>query len=552
MRQFALLFLLWCATVASGRVLAQDKTLTVRSIAESPSFAKRALVIGVGQYEHAGSLAPTTYNDARRFADLLKTQFKFPDEAITLLTDAPGTPNSQHPTFIHLRNAFKTLLAGLNDKSEVVVYFSGHGTRAEDHDWLVPMDGLPSDVNATCINYDEFKSQLNTRTPARALLIVDACRNLSGGKDAGSSGFGAGKGLAGPQFAELLSCRPKEESKVGKPVDFEESVFTHYLLQGLRGDTDAQDNGVVTFDSLNEYVQGRVSQYVSSKFGEAQNPEGRASLGKMVLAKGPNVVKPLVASPQAALNSPLANPEKPVLPGGGGRKLTGAIRPVEAQAGDMWVNPKDGAEMVYIPAGPFIMGDDGIFKNLNPRRTVTLSGYWIYKNVVTVGMYKRFCQETGAKMPDFPGYNPDWSKEDHPVVWVTWENAMTYCQWAGVSLPTEAQWEKAARGIDGRTFPWGDTFDQSKVWDIKNAGTSRTRTTAVGKYGLSVYGCSDMAGNVIQWCADEFMMNGEKYHNTRGSSYEGHAVSVYCASRGGGSGPNGSGNLIGFRCASGL
>ncbi|MCW3095929.1 MAG: hypothetical protein JWL77_1547 [Chthonomonadaceae bacterium] len=281
---WTLTFLLGTLALSAG---AQDKTLIVRPIADAPSFVKRALVIGIGQYEHAGSLAPTTYNDAQRFADLLKTQFKFPEEAVTLLTDAPDTPESRRPTYIHLRNAFKTLLAGINDKSEVVIYFSGHGTRAEDHDWLVPLDGVPSDVNATCINYDDFKSQLNTKTPARALLIVDACRNLSGGKDAGSSGFGAGKGLTGPQFAELLSCRPKEESKVGKPEDFTESVFTHFLLQGLRGDPEALDAGVVTFDSLNEYVQGRVSQYVSNKFGESQNPDGRASLGKMVLARGP-------------------------------------------------------------------------------------------------------------------------------------------------------------------------------------------------------------------------------------------------------------------------
>ena len=302
--------LLWFGVLCllvSGPVRAQDKTLTVRPIADAPSFAKRALVIGIGQYEHAGSLAPTTYNDARRFADLLKTQFKFPDEAVTLLTDAPDTPESRRPTYIHLRNALKTLLAGINDRSEVVIYFSGHGTRAGDHDWLVPLDGLPSDVAGTCIDYDEFKSQLATCLPARALLIVDACRNLSGGKDAGSSGFGAGKSLTGPQFAELLSCRPKEESKVGKPDDFSESVFTHFLLQGLKGDPEAQDAGVVTFDSLNQYVQGRVSQYVSSKYGEAQNPDGRASLGKMVLAKGANAPGAAkVATP--ALLTPVKDP----------------------------------------------------------------------------------------------------------------------------------------------------------------------------------------------------------------------------------------------------
>jgi hypothetical protein len=287
MRYLRLLVLLLCScTLLNGHVFAQEKTLTVRSIAEAPAFAKRALVIGIGDYEHAASLAPTTYNDAKKVRDLLQKQFGFPAESIVLMTDAPDTPDKLRPTYIHLKSAISTLLNGINEKSEVVIYFSGHGTRADNHDWLVPLDGLPAEVETTCINYDDFRSRLETKVPARALLIVDACRNLRGGKDGGPSGFGAGRVLVGSQFAELLSCQPKEISQVGKKEDFSESVFTHYLLEGLQGAPEAQSEGVVTFDSLKLFVQGSVSQYVSSKFGESQNPDGRASLGKMVLAKG--------------------------------------------------------------------------------------------------------------------------------------------------------------------------------------------------------------------------------------------------------------------------
>jgi hypothetical protein len=295
---------------------AQEKTLTVRSLAEAPAFAKRALVIGIGDYEHAASLAPTTYNDAKKVADLLQKQFGFPAESIVLMTDAPDTPDKLRPTYIHLKSAISTLLNGINEKSEVVIYFSGHGTRADNHDWLVPLDGLPAEVETTCINYDDFRSRLETKVPARALLIIDACRNLLGGKDAGSSGFGAGKGLTGPQFAELLSCRPKEISQVGKKEDFQESVFTHFLLEGLQGAPEAQSEGVVTFDSLKSFVQGSVSQYVSSKFGESQNPDGRASLGKMVLAKGSTGgVKQPKSNPERAIatNTGTANPRKKTL-----------------------------------------------------------------------------------------------------------------------------------------------------------------------------------------------------------------------------------------------
>ncbi|MCW3097158.1 MAG: exported protein of unknown function [Chthonomonadaceae bacterium] len=541
--------LLWVGALClltSAAALAQDKTLTVRPIADAPSFVKRALVIGIGQYEHAGSLAPTTYNDAQRFADLLKTQFKFPEEAVTLLTDAPGTPDSRRPTYIHLLNALETLLAGINEKTEVIVYFSGHGIRVNDHDWLVPLDGLPSKVASTCINYDDFKSQLNTRVPARALLIVDACRNLSGGKDAGSSGFGAGKGLTGPQFAELLSCRPKEESKVGKPEDFTESVFTHFLLQGLQGDPEALDGGVVTFDSLNEYVQGRVSQYVSNKFGESQNPDGRASLGKMVLAKGTNATAPSTVPGPRAANPGIA-------------------------VAKLKKNAKDDADMVFIPAGEFTMGSNES-PNEKPVHKVMLDGYYIYRTPVTVAQYLRFCDETGHRRPEAPDFNPNWSKRDHPIVNVSYNDALAYCVWAGVKLPTEAQWEKAGRGTDERKYPWGDVFDRSKLWCSVSRLADAGGTKSAGSFpsGASPFGVLDMAGNVWQWCSDWYDPNfyasqlsternpenqsvGKKETRvTRGGSWVHYDPQYLRSAMRADVRPDNIGTLLGFRCASGL
>jgi formylglycine-generating enzyme required for sulfatase activity len=129
------------------------------------------------------------------------------------------------------------------------------------------------------------------------------------------------------------------------------------------------------------------------------------------------------------------------------------------------INPIDGAVMIYIPAGEFQMGDDG--RGDNPRHTVTLSGYWIYRDIVTVGMYKKFCQETGRRMPTEPHFkreNPGWTRDDQPMVCVSWNDATAYSKWAGVSLPTDAQFEKSPRGCDGRIFPWGNTFDKCKLW----------------------------------------------------------------------------------------
>jgi formylglycine-generating enzyme required for sulfatase activity len=196
-----------------------------------------------------------------------------------------------------------------------------------------------------------------------------------------------------------------------------------------------------------------------------------------------------------------------------------ALQKVGPRWGETKVNPKDGAEMVYVPAGEFLMGSSEAdidaayvlnksvvkdakreqYQDETPQRRVYLDGCWIYRNLVTVAQYRRFCEATSRKMPD----NPDWVLEDdHPIVSVSWDDAKAYCDWADVSLPTEAQWEKAARGTDGRVYPWGNEFDPANC--ICEADGVRHSTAPAGSCpsGASSYGCLDMAGNVWEWCAD--------------------------------------------------
>ena len=114
--------------------------------------------------------------------------------------------------------------------------------------------------------------------------------------------------------------------------------------------------------------------------------------------------------------------------------------------------------MVLTPAGEFLMGEpktNGQGWVRNPLHKVYLSSYYIYRNLVTVGQYEKFCRAVKRSMPPAPAFNQNWEKKDHPIVNVSWDDAMAYCAWAGVQLPTEAQWEKAARGVDGRPYPWG-------------------------------------------------------------------------------------------------
>jgi serine/threonine-protein kinase len=175
----------------------------------------------------------------------------------------------------------------------------------------------------------------------------------------------------------------------------------------------------------------------------------------------------------------------------------------EKQSGNVKINPKDGAEMILIPAGAFLMGDEDA--RFNKPHRLTLPSFYIYKNLVTVRMYETFCKATKRRMPPppranylSPSFNPNWSKKDHPIVNVTWDEAKAYCDWAGVTLPTQAQWEKAARGTRGRKYPWGDTFDPGRLSGVHDG------TVPVGRHpsGASPYGVLDMVGNVLQWCAD--------------------------------------------------
>jgi len=257
------------------------------------------------------------------------------------------------------------------------------------------------------------------------------------------------------------------------------------------------------------------------------------------------------------LRGDLSQPGAPmVLPQPSARVISVSQPPpanVAGQSPASQINPIDGAEMIWIPPGEFLMGDDDISDN--PRRTVTLSGYWIYKNLVTVGQYRKYCEATGAKMPPEPrakygvGFNYGWRKLDHPVVNVTWHDATAYSKWAGVVLPTEAQWEKAARGTDARRYPWGEDFIASELWCSKEWPGDVSGTTAVGRYGMSPYGCTDICGNVWQWCADRYDVCDQEHRGLRGGGWYCNSPGFFrCAYRntdrlGGREG------VYGFRCA---
>jgi formylglycine-generating enzyme required for sulfatase activity len=178
---------------------------------------------------------------------------------------------------------------------------------------------------------------------------------------------------------------------------------------------------------------------------------------------------------------------------------------------------KDGASMVLVPAGPFLMGSNDGLPNERPERQVTLDGYWIDLHEVTLSSYQKFLEETSHNAP------PTWDDEsattvgDRPAIGMGWEDAAAYCRWAEKRLPTEAEWEKAARGTDGRRFPWGQMQPFVDIANYNRGVWVSEAVTLVGvdtglegmsvRHGLkeggkSPYGLNHVAGNAAEWVAD--------------------------------------------------
>jgi serine/threonine-protein kinase len=190
------------------------------------------------------------------------------------------------------------------------------------------------------------------------------------------------------------------------------------------------------------------------------------------------------------------------------------------------VHPSDGAPMVLVPAGPFTMGTDDGDPDEGPAHEVTLSPYYIDVYPVTNARYVQFLNEVKTHQDDSGhlyvaiGQDSPISRvsglyvlqdglEDHPASHVSWYGAEAYCLWAGKRLPTEAEWEKAARGTQRRVYPWGDQSPQGASGPSGsrcNAQGFATSTTPVDRFAdsASPYGCFDMVGNVLEWCADWF------------------------------------------------
>lgn len=236
-----------------------------------------------------------------------------------------------------------------------------------------------------------------------------------------------------------------------------------------------------------------------------------------------------------------------------------AITPV-----DQKVSTKDGMIQVFVPAGEFLMGKEGEPDEDSPIHIVYLNAFWIDQTEVSNSMYETCVNAGGCTLPVLSEnlYYGNWIYRDHPIVYVNWFQANEYCAWAGRRLPSEAEWEKAARGTEKQKYPWGNDAPNPRLANYAESLIGETVSVYRYPLGASPYGALNMVGNVREWLADWY--SDTYYQETtlnnpigpesgiersmRSGAYDADANEIFVTSRYKHE-PQSAGLSRGFRCA---
>jgi formylglycine-generating enzyme required for sulfatase activity len=445
------------------------------------------------------------------------------------------------------------VLNSLTEEDTFVLFYSGHGVQIRQQNYLLPRDIPPIDrqredlvtteaISLTGVLNDLTQGRGDKPPPKRAVVIIDACRDnpfiLPGSKSiktpSGLAKPSSTRGLFIIYSADENSISLDRLSNDDKSVKY--SVFTRALLPLLTRPIPLHDlsrelkKTVLLLTRNTTRGEQRPTAYDGTDGEDFCLPGCVANVAKD--RRDPEPVQSVPQQPKLNFTEILADykrrqamkgtvPSLQPEPGQAVRQqedqLQAMIRPPQGLSIDK--RPlhigKDGAPMVLIPAGEFIMGsresDKYAREDERPAHSVHLDAYYIDQYEVTTARYATFFQETERPAPAY------WSElvllqhGRKPVVGVDWEDASAYCAWARKRLPTEAEWEKAARGTDQRIYPWGDSEPNeqranfSSGFDFKNYGV----LTDVGslEQGKSPYDVYDMAGNVWEWTADWYDEN---------------------------------------------
>lgn len=471
---------------------------------------KLALLVGVQDYEYKGiPNLKCTVNDVKGLSQELVDSAGFDPEDITLMTSDMAKDTEFYPTHSNVIYVFEELAKTIEREDTFLFYFTGHGFGYDGDDHFLATVNADARsrgaLRATALS--QLQESMTAIKAGQIILILDACRNdpEASSKYLGDPGLTSGFSSKMIEVASSLhrnyrrtvilkACQQKQKSWEWQEKKY--SVFTYFLMEGLRK-VNIRSRNSLTINSLSGYVHSCLENWCEeNRPGESnlQTPDFQQfGSPSIILTQKPLQKKLDVRMPDDIGVNETTSEENP-------HPILSVKSWYERKLPRTVMNKNDGAEMILIPACEFLMGDEDQDNNL-PHK-VMLSAYYIYKNLVTVGQYEKYCNVLGKKMPPAPVFNAKWSKKNHPIVNVIWKEAQDYCKWAtdgAGDLPSEAQWERAARGTQGWKYPWGDEFDATKLWFHKSETVG---TSEVGVYGVSPDGCTDMAGNAWQWCLD--------------------------------------------------
>lgn len=456
-----------------------------------PIVARKQLALVIGNAAYPNRPLANSVHDAEAMARRLR-ELNFD---VALVTDAGRKSMGQ---------AIDAFLAKLGTGDVAFFYYSGHGMQVDGENYLIPIDFQGQ--NETDVRYDthplgRLEERMERSGAQLNILVLDACRDNPYRAVVRSGVAGLAAPNAGRGTFIALATSPghtASDNPTGR-----NGLFTEYLLEAL------STRGLALDDVFN-LVRERVDE---------------ASGGRQVPWTLSSVVGRYSFLPGEAPPAPVA---------------VSAPVPVSRgpHVGDSKVNPIDGQKYMWIPPGTFMMGcspgDAECFDDEKPAHEVALTrGFWMGQTAVTVGAWKRYAQATGKPMPpDKDNFgrllNAAAGNDTLPVVAVTWDEAAGFCGWAGMRLPTEAEWEWAARaGTTGARY--GNLDDIA--WYGDNSGRERIDSTALwssdqksyaqklhdngngpkpaGQKQPNGYRLYDVLGNVWQWTADWY---GEKYY----------------------------------------
>jgi len=471
---------------------------------------KWALLVGINKYQYDVSPLRYCVADVEAFRQALVNVAGFKPDKVILMTDE--MTDEMQPIHVNIIMQLEVLANRIQPDDTFVFYFSGHGMSRDRRSFLLATNSMTNTegtLEASAVSLDSVSRILSRVSAQQLLTIIDACRNNP------ISGRGDQDNLLTNDFTRGIKIK-RLPNVTGKPnvnatlyacsigerayewPQRGHGVFSYYLLEGLKGGA-ANNQGEVTVNSLAEYTRSKVVEWTEDYRDRKQTPwlslEGGA---KLVLADRVNVGRKLNRPPTITT---IADPETEMweivkdssevgdmndflqaFPDGKlaavaqlklkqlrrrSKPKVDRIKPESfsqqsTSTSASTIIGKDGAEMVLIPAGSFQMGDaknepEDWMKPARPAHRVTLDAFYMDAYEVSVGQYKKFLRATGHRsLPDWVSiYSPT---DDHPVVGVSWHDAEAYARWAGKRLPTEAEWEYAARGgLKGRRYVWGDS-----------------------------------------------------------------------------------------------